>query len=168
MRLLTALTLLFFASPAAAGYDPGMWLECDTLGFAAESPTQDEPAVVMRSITDEPIPSGEWSTVEVKTVPHDAVAVHFVGLMTLTKDTEKYEIANATIRFRNSGGTDGRLFPYQVQVVRISFGGERSPFAGWVTVTDRRFDLLWERTTPPGYPENPGIGFRLYVDGYCR
>lgn len=168
MRLFLAALLLIFAAPAQAAYDPLEWAECSTIGVPFESPTANPPAVFVNSTDDEQIPSGEWVTITLKDVPQETQAVHFTGILMITKETQRYEIVNMTVRFRNTGGSDPRLFDYVGQVVTIEFSGVRSPFAGWIPVTDRQFDIYWARSTPVGYPENPALGFRIYIDAYCR
>lgn len=105
-----------------------------------------------------------WTTVDVSSyVASNTVAIHITGLLLITHGTTT-ETADLRLHFRRDSSQTGN---YIHQVVETSVtGGQRSPMACWVPLTDNKtFDWKWNTQFTPGtYPSFSAYGANLQID----
>jgi hypothetical protein len=164
--------LLFSITPAWALYEtnPG-FIEGNTIGVVAESPTQNLPVVYINTYTGEGMnvnPENQWTTVDVSSlVPEGTKAVHLTGRFIITLGSNG-GTANLVGHFRKKGSTPD--YTYNHQTIEATLGaGQRSTLGVWVPLNElRQFEFKWIRTLIGAYPAYPAYGIALNVDAYMR
>lgn len=106
-----------------------------------------------------------WTTADISDyVAPNTVAIHLTGLLLLTHGTTA-ETADLRLHFRRDSSQGDRNYIHQV-VETSTTGGQRSPMACWIPLTDAKtFDWKWNTQHPPGtYPAFSAYGANLQID----
>ena len=164
MRILFLILLLMgFSTPAAAD-----WIEGSLIGVPLDNP-KIPVAVFLNSYTGDGAQAGQWVEIDLteQGIPDDTLAVFLSGLLIITHGTTG-ELCNLTVSFR-APGDDLSAANYLGQAIEAhNGGGQRSTFATWVPVFDRRFEFRWDRGTGGQYPAHCAYAVNLSLQAYVR
>ena len=109
-----------------------------------------------------------WTTVDLSQhIPTDAKSVFLQGLLIISHGTNN-ETANLTINLRPPSSTEAGT-NYEGQVIEFEAGGgQRSPFAAWVSVENARFQFLWNSNSLGTWPDWSAFAVNLTLQAFTR
>jgi len=173
MRKLLWVFLWLVTSPAWA-FDPSKWNTSTEVLTAKGVPVY---PVFLNTYTGDGVTTpwngklftrGAWTRVDLSAhLPADAKSVFLTGILIITHGTN-VETADLTINLKppsspeNPGNYEGQV------IETMTFGGQRSPFASWVSVEDGKFDFYWNAPIQGAWPDWSSYGVSLQLQAFTR
>lgn len=178
MKRLAAFLLFALLLPfAAMADDPAPWADKwnkSTEFYSRKTATSLTSEIFGNSYTGQVIPAqcstpGQWCLIEFPEtlIDNDAKAVFLAGILILTRGSTD-ETADLTIAFRTPGDTSKTCGHYVGQAVISLFTGERTNFAAWMPVVNRKLEFCWQRSTGGNWPTNTSYGFNLALQAWVK